>query len=425
VESRIENATYPKVRAKGAQVLAALIRQPAKSAAILAAMLVYALAIPVGALAQQLNAQFGEDLRPIYATAQDIAAGKRLADGQCVRCHGENGLSSTEGVPNLAAQRPLYLFRQLRAYQEGGGDAGHSEVQFMNPEALIAAAAYYSSLDPAAPKPAPAPPSRDPVQAGKAATAACAGCHGETGISKTPGIPSLVGLDPQYLVASMNAYKSGDRKSDIMKTIVGTVGESDLNNIALFYAAQKPARAGTPSPGEQAAGKQTAGASCSSCHGATGTSSNPSVPSLAGQDAAYLVAALRDYKGGARNNTTMKGLASSLSDDAQTDLAAFYANQTPQSPNVREPLTPAEWAERCDRCHGTNGNSVDPRVPALASQRVEYFKKVLHAYRNGTRRSPEMEAMVATLSEADIDNLANYYSRQQARGVVFVGVPAR
>jgi cytochrome c553 len=413
------------VRPKGAQVLAALIRQPAKSAAMRAAMLLYALTIPIGVRAQQLNAQFGEDLRPIYATTQDIAAGKRLADGQCARCHGENGLSSTGSVPNLAAQRPIYLFRQLRAYQGGGGSTGHLDLQFMNPEALIAAAAYYSSLDPAAPSPALAPPSRDPVEAGKAATTACASCHGETGITKTPGIPNLVGFHPQYLVAAMNAYKSGDRKSDIMKAMVGSVGESDLNNIALFYAVQTPERAGTASPGDQAAGKQTAGATCAGCHGATGTSGNPSVPSLAGQDAAYLAAALRDYKAGGRNDTTMKGLASSLSDDAQANVAAFYANQTPQPTNVREPLTPAEWVERCDRCHGSNGNSVDPRVPALASQHVEYLKEALHAYRNGTRHSPEMEAMVAALTEADIDSLANYYSHRQARGVVFVGVPAR
>src|SRR6185312_10531688 len=104
----------------------------------------------------------------------------------------------------------------------------------------------------------------------------------------------------------------------------------------------------------------------------------------------------QDYKSGKRADSTMKGLAASLSDAQQADLAAFYASQSPQPPNVRKPLTSAEWAERCDRCHGTNGNSTDPRVPALASQRVEYLKKVMHAYRNGTRRNPEMEAMSAT-----------------------------
>ncbi len=61
-------------------------------------------------------------------------------------------------------------------------------------------------------------------RAGKAAAAACAGCHGETGVSSMPGMPSLAGLDPAYFVAAMNAYKSGQRKDDMMKSIA-SVGQ--------------------------------------------------------------------------------------------------------------------------------------------------------------------------------------------------------
>lgn len=377
--------------------------------------------------AQKATAKISEDLRPIYATTQDIAQGKRAADSQCARCHGPAGISTSEGVPNLAAQRPVYLFREMRAYQGGVREVQlmHGEVQFLSPEALIQVAAYYANLDPASPSTAPSAARPDPVQAGKAASGACAGCHGESGVSATPGMPSLVGLDPQYLVVSMKAYKTGERQNDIMKTMVAPFTDADLNNLATYFAVQKPLRAGTPATGDKAAGQKAANAGCGGCHGAQGTSGNPSVPSLAGQDAAYLVTALQDYKSGKRADATMKGLAASLTDAQQADLAAFYAGQQPQPPNVRKPLNAAEWAERCDRCHGTNGNSTDPRVPALASQRVEYLKKVMHAYRNGTRRSPEMEAMSATLSETDIDNLANFYARQQARGIVFVTVPAR
>ena len=39
-------------------------------------------------------------------------------------------------------------------------------------------------------------------------------------------------------------------------------------------------------------------------------------------------------------------------------------------PKVRLPVTTAELATRCDRCHGTDGNSTDPRAPALAAQRA-------------------------------------------------------
>ena len=79
-------------------------------------------------------------------------------------------------------------------------------------------------------------------------------------------------------------------------------------------------------------------------------SGNPANPSLAGQDAQYLAAALRAYKDGSRNDQTMKPLAATLDDNAIRNMSAYYAAQQPQAPNVRKPLTTAEWAQRCDRC---------------------------------------------------------------------------
>ncbi|HEX5864719.1 MAG TPA: c-type cytochrome, partial [Casimicrobiaceae bacterium] len=352
----------------------------------------------------------GDDLRAAYANAADVAEGKRVADASCAGCHGANGISGTKNVPNLAGQRPGYLYLELRAYQSGarGDNAMGAAVKFLSDIALVKAAAYYASLDPAQPgstssKPAPAP--SDPVPAGKAATAACAGCHGDTGISKLPGTPNLVGLDPKYLVVAMKGYRSGQRKNEVMKAVMSAVADADLSNIALYYSLQKPGRAQTPAAGDQAAGK-AATAACAGCHGDKGVSTNPANPSLAGQDAQYFAAALRAYKEGARGDDTMKGVAASLDEPAAKNLAAFYANQQPQPTNVRKPLTTVEWVQRCDRCHGVNGNSTDPRLPALAGQRVEYLEKTLHAYRTGDRKSPQMAAMSEVLTEADVENLA-------------------
>jgi cytochrome c553 len=239
-----------------------------------------------------------------------------------------------------------------------------------------------------------------------------------------PGMPNLVGLDPKYLIAAMKAYKSGQRKNDMMKSALLAATDADLSNIALYYALQKPVRAQTPAAGDQAAGKAAA-AACAGCHGDKGVSANPPNPSLAGQDAQYFAASLQAYKEGSRNDETMKGLAASLDEPATKNLAAFYANQQPQPTNVRKPLTTAEWAQRCDRCHGVDGNSTDPRLPALAAQRVDYLEKVLHAYRTGERKSPQMAAMSGVLTEADVENLAAYYARQKARAVVYVILPAK
>lgn len=366
-----------------------------------------------------------DELRAAYATAADVAEGKRVAEGSCVRCHGLNGISATKGVPHLAGQRAAYLHLELRAYQSGarGDKAMDGAVQFLSDDALYKVAAYYASLDPPQPDAAAAAKATsakpDPTQAGKAAAAGCAGCHGEAGVSKTPGMPSLIGLDPKYLVTAMKAYKSGQRKNEMMTTMLSAITEVDLNNIALYYALQKAARAPNPNPGDQAAGKAAA-AACAGCHGDQGVSGNPATPSLAGQDAQYLVAALRTYKDASRSDETMKGLAAALDDSAMKNLAAFYAAQEPRPPNVRKPLTVAEWAQRCDRCHGVNGNSTDPRLPGLAAQRADYMEKVLHAYRSGDRRNTTMAAMASELTEAEVDSLAAHYARQKARAVVYV-----
>ncbi len=82
----------------------------------------------------------------------------------------------------------------------------------------------------------------------------------------------------------------------------------------------------------QAAGDPVLGKSknsmCAGCHGIEGyRNAYPQVyhvPKLGGQHAEYLVKALQAYKTGARSNTTMQGIASSLSDQDMADLAAYY-----------------------------------------------------------------------------------------------------
>ena len=75
--------------------------------------------------------------------------------------------------------------------------------------------------------------------AGKAKTVTCAGCHGDTGISGVPNNPNLAGQKEQYLIKSMNDYKSGKRDDAAMKAMVGTLSDDDIKNIAAYYASQK------------------------------------------------------------------------------------------------------------------------------------------------------------------------------------------
>lgn len=366
-----------------------------------------------------------DDLRPVYANAADIAEGRRVAESTCVRCHNLNGISTTRGTPHIASQRAGYLHAQLRAYQRGTRPQSPmaSAVKFLRDDALVNVAAYYASLDPARPAAnVKAPPDNDPVQAGKNAASACGGCHGEAGVSSMPGTPSLAGLDPKFFAAAMAAYKSGDRKNEMMKSFAAGLNDATVANLALFFALQKPEKTKGAADGDAAAGKKAA-AACAGCHGETGVSAIAGTPSLAGQDSQYLAAATAAYKAGARKDDTMKGPAGALDDRAIKDIAAFFAAQAPQPPEVKKPLSLAEWTSRCDRCHGANGNSIEPLIPALAAQRADWLEPALEAYRKGERKSTAMAAMSALLGDTDVKALAAHYARQSARPVVYVLVP--
>ncbi len=383
----------------------------------------------LGAAAAQPASPGGNaaDLRPIYSTPDEIAEGKELAESTCAACHGANGVSPNERIPNLASQRPAYLYLELKAYRSGARENSvmSSTVKFLSDDALVKVAAYFASLDPAQPSErGTRKASIDPVQAGKAAAGTCSGCHGETGVSKTPGMPNLAGLDPKYLVSAMKAYKGGQRKNELMKSMLAAASEADISNLALFYALQQPSRSETPASGNKEAGKAAA-ADCAGCHGEDGVSTISTTPSLAGQDAEYLAAAIRAYKDGSRSDETMKGLAAALDGNAIENLPAFYASLQPKQPAVRKPLTTEEWTQRCNRCHGMNGNSTDPRLPALAAQRRDYLEMVLHDYQTGERRSGPMAVMSGVLTEQDVSNLAAYYAGQTGRAVVFMPVPAQ
>lgn len=64
----------------------------------------------------------------------------------------------------------------------------------------------------------------------------------------------------------------------------------------------------------------------------------------------------------------------------------------------------------CAACHGANGISPNDMWPNLAGQKEGYLKAQLKAFRDGQRNNPMMAPMAAPLSDADIDDLAAYYS---------------
>ncbi len=72
--------------------------------------------------------------------------------------------------------------------------------------------------------------------AAKANTAACAGCHGEGGVSPNPAWPNLAGQHKDYIIAALSAYKDGTRKSETMAGIAKALSRPDIEALADYYA---------------------------------------------------------------------------------------------------------------------------------------------------------------------------------------------
>ena len=168
---------------------------------------------------------------------------------------------------------------------------------------------------------------------------------------------------------------------------------------------------------------QTKAAVCAACHGPDGNSANPEWPSIAGQHAGYLVAQLKAFKAGDRQNVLMSPMAMPLSDQDMEDLAAWFASQSP-TPREADPALVEKGqrlyrggdAERgiaaCIACHGPTGQG-NPLAgyPVIAGQHATYAATALKAYRAGERRSDSNQMMrnvAANLSDEDIRALASY-----------------
>jgi cytochrome c553 len=168
----------------------------------------------------------------------------------------------------------------------------------------------------------------------------------------------------------------------------------------------------TAEPGDAVAGEAKAG-DCVGCHGAQGVSSEPAVPTLAGQKAVYLVESFKAYKTGARDNPIMGVIAEMASDEDAANLAAYYSSLNCESALTadKQAASPGRAAAAaCVACHGADGVSADPSWPNLVGLSKEYYVTALSAYKDGARKNAIMAGIVNELSDADIENVATYYA---------------
>lgn len=148
---------------------------------------------------------------------------------------------------------------------------------------------------------------------------------------------------------------------------------------------------------------------CSSCHGLNGKSPFPLKPSLAGQNASYIVNQLKAFKSGRRINDTMKAISESLSNDEMVALATYYSIQEPEvmGGNILLLEKGKDKYSLCWSCHGQNGEGPGS-YPQISGQHAQYTTLQLKNFKNGLRINPAMNAIVSGLSSEDMEALGAY-----------------
>ena len=243
--------------------------------------------------------------------------GKVLA-AECAKCHGEDGNAKTAGTPTLAGQQPHYLVAAILEYHRDDRKMTSMKSIMRDSDRLDleSLALFFAAQTPLQ---RTAPTRGDPA-AGEPLSAMCGGCHGARGVSIDAATPSLAGQDAQYLAKATKSYRT-TRQNWGMQRYVAGLSDKDIDNIAAFYASQQP-KAGEQIPSST----QDLAAKCNRCHD---QEDNPSMaaPRMRGQDKDYLVMALRAYRDGKRESTTMHNMSFPYSNAIIEGLASWYASQ--------------------------------------------------------------------------------------------------
>lgn len=193
--------------------------------------------------------------------------------------------------------------------------------------ALVVAAGSLDAAQEGPPPPQPTlaswlSPAGDPVR-GKALAEPCLVCHSETSPVTDPVAPRLNRQRQSYMFHALVAYRDGDRESAIMAPMVEEKSDQDLRDIAAYVSGELHDR--PPHPVTTSEAYRRTLKDCTWCHGETGIGEFEGMPVLAGQDAAYIVQALEEYRSGLRKDPTMRHVVEEVSAQDAQALGEYYA----------------------------------------------------------------------------------------------------
>ena len=189
--------------------------------------------------------------------------------------------------------------------------------------AAASAAALFFALQPVL--------AADPA-AGKQKAGVCTACHGSEGNSQNPAIPSLAGQPAQMIATQLFQFREGNRKDPQMSPMAEKLSNSEMNDLAAYFASVKPAALGYKSaPQNVATGSElTKKNNCVQCHGPA-LHGQQHIPRIAGQQHDYLLAQLKLFKAGKRADMdgNMTSAAKPLTDQDIEVLADYLAGLNP------------------------------------------------------------------------------------------------
>jgi len=169
-------------------------------------------------------------------------------------------------------------------------------------------------------------------EAGRRKAEVCAACHGPAGNSVDPAVPSIAGQPAQFISTELFLFREGNRKDPQMSPIAAGLSNGDLNDLAEYFAAEKPAPPKHRTASENAAAGPALAHqfNCVQCHGRE-LLGQQHIPRLAGQQPGYLLTQLKGFKAGTRADIdgNMTSAAHALSDQDIEVLVDYLAGLSP------------------------------------------------------------------------------------------------
>jgi len=158
----------------------------------------------------------------------------------CGYCHGVDGNSKRDRIPNLAAQNPVYLFTSFEQFGNGERqDYVMSELAAsMSLDEQVNIAVYYSKQEVVMREIAsPALVEEGRIHYEKY----CQSCHGVDGLG-SEAIPRLAGQPVEYTRRTLEAFRAQDpkRKSPVMRLVAERLKDREIEAMANYLQALNP-----------------------------------------------------------------------------------------------------------------------------------------------------------------------------------------